>query len=315
MKITVILCTYKRCQSLAKALASVALSVMPDSVEWDVLVVDNNSPDKTRAVVEDFSARYPGRFRYVFEGQQGKSHALNSGIREANADVLAFMDDDVQVDPKWLQNLTTVLSDERWSGSGGRILPEGGFEPPKWLETKARYALAPLALFDLGVESCELCEAPFGTNMAYRREMFSKHGSFRTDLGPQPGFEMKNEDVEFGSRLLAGGEHLWYEKSAVVYHSMPLSRIQPAYFLSWWHIKSRAEIREHGIRKGTKWFLAGVPIYLLRALCAWTLRWIFSIDPGRRFSRKVKVWSLAGMIDECRKGTLASSQVSNGESG
>jgi len=71
---------------LAKALDSVAASRLPDSVEWEVVVVDNNSRDQTREVVEEFRCRYPGRFRYLFEPRQGKSYALNAGIREAQRD-------------------------------------------------------------------------------------------------------------------------------------------------------------------------------------------------------------------------------------
>ena len=130
MKITVILCTYNRCQSLHKALASVSLSRVPNSIEWDVLVVDNNSHDQTRAVIEDYCRRYPNRFRYLFEPHPGKSYALNSAIRQAKADVLAFMDDDVEVDSNWLHNLTAPLNNEEWAGSGGRILPEVAFTPP-----------------------------------------------------------------------------------------------------------------------------------------------------------------------------------------
>ena len=87
MNITVILCTYNRCRTLEKALTSVAASALPLSIEWEVLVVDNNSRDQTRDVVEDFCTRYPGRFRYLFEPHQGKSYALNTGIREARGDV------------------------------------------------------------------------------------------------------------------------------------------------------------------------------------------------------------------------------------
>src|SRR5215471_9795294 len=98
MRITVILCTYNRCESLSTALESVAVSQLPPSISWEVLIVDNNSSDRTREVVEEFSHRYPGRFRYAFEPRQGKSYALNVGVREAKGDVLAFMDDDVTVE-------------------------------------------------------------------------------------------------------------------------------------------------------------------------------------------------------------------------
>ncbi len=110
MNITVILCTYNRAETLSKALQSVAFSELPKSLEWEVLVVDNNSRDQTHDVVEGFCRQYPGRFRYLFEPQQGKSHALNSGIREARGDVLAFMDDDVTVEPAWWQNASSGAS-------------------------------------------------------------------------------------------------------------------------------------------------------------------------------------------------------------
>ena len=81
MEITVILCTYNRCQSLPGALDSLAASRLPADIVWEVLVVDNNSSDQTQAIVQDFSRRYPGRFRYIFEPNPGKSFALNTGIQ------------------------------------------------------------------------------------------------------------------------------------------------------------------------------------------------------------------------------------------
>src|SRR5579863_1127417 len=185
MHITVILCTYNRCQSLARALDSVAVSVVPEAIEWEVLVVDNNSNDQTETVVKDFSHRFPGRFRYLFERQQGKSYALNSGVGEARGDILAFVDDDVTVEPEWLQNLTSALLDSQLSGCGGRILPQRGFVPPNWLALDGPYNLvgALCAYFDLGDVSRELKEPPFGANMAFRKEMFARYGDFRTDLG------------------------------------------------------------------------------------------------------------------------------------
>src|SRR5208282_2733880 len=176
MEITVILCTYNRCQSLAKSLESLAASQMPESVSWEVLVVDNNSRDQTRAVVEDYSRRYPERFRYLFEPKQGKSHALNAGIQATEGEILAFVDDDVTVDSTWLQNLTAPLRNGEWAGAGGRILPEQNFSPPHWLPLQDRYALAPLALFDLGPEAGPLIEPPFGTNMAFQRKAFERYG-------------------------------------------------------------------------------------------------------------------------------------------
>jgi glycosyltransferase involved in cell wall biosynthesis len=76
---------------------------MPESVDWQVLIVDNNSKDQTREVAETFCQRDPSHFRYIFEPQQGKSFALNRGIREASGEILAFIDDDITVEPTFLR--------------------------------------------------------------------------------------------------------------------------------------------------------------------------------------------------------------------
>jgi glucosyl-dolichyl phosphate glucuronosyltransferase len=298
MKITVILCTYNRCQSLTKALESVAALRLPESIKWEVLVVDNNSTDQTRKMVENFSCPYPRRFRYLFEPQQGKSYALNAGIREAAGDVLVFTDDDATVEPTWLQKLTAPLNNREWAGVGGRTLPEQTFSAPNWLGLEERYAMGPLAIFDLGAEARELTEPPFGNNMAYRREMFEKYGGFRTDLGPRPGSEIRSEDTEFGQRLLSAGERLRYEPSAIVYHAVPPYRIQKSYFLAWWFGKARADFREFGIPSDTRWFVAGVPLYLFRRLAVGILRWIVAVRPARRFSCKRDVWFNFGELVE-----------------
>jgi glycosyltransferase involved in cell wall biosynthesis len=301
MDITVILCTYNRCQSLAIALESVTASQLPDSISWEVLVVDNNSKDDTRKVVEELAGKYPSRFRYLFEPQQGKSYALNAGIREARGNILAFMDDDVIVDLKWLQNLTGIFQERGWAGAGGRILPERAFTPPAWLSLEGKYALAPLALFDLGPQTGELLEAPIGTNMAFRKEVFEKVGGFRTDLGPLPGSEARSEDMEFGYRVLSAGLRLWYEPSAIVHHSLPAHRLQKEYFLAWWHDKAQADLRAFGLPEGTQLQIAGVPLSAFRRLARWTLQWVTTISPAHRFSCKLKVWMIRGEIAEFYK--------------
>lgn len=305
MNITVILCTYNRCRVLATALGSVAASVLPGSVEWEVLVVDNNSSDGTHDVVEDFCHRYPGRFRYLFEPKPGKSYALNTGIREARGDVIAFLDDDLTVEPKWLQNLTADLDNGEWAGTGGRTLPAQRFTPPRWLALDGPYSMMGIlyAHFDLGDEPCQLERAPYGANMAYRRKMFQKYGGFRIDLGPSPRTDIPrpNEDTEFGRRLLTAGERLRYEPCAIAYHPVPENRIQEGYFLTWWFDYGRAMVREWG-RGPNVW---GVPRPYLNMLAVGIKdavpnlrRWMLAVNPQQRFYWKCRLWVAAGEIKE-----------------
>jgi glycosyltransferase involved in cell wall biosynthesis len=302
MNISVILCTYNRSESLTKALSSVAESVLPESVGWEVLVVDNNSKDQTREVVEGFCRRYPGRFRYVFEVKQGKSHALNTGIRESGGEILAFVDDDVTVEPTWLQNLTANLHESEWAGAGGRILAERNFSRPRWLAIEGPYSMGGvLVFFDRGDKAGELDWAPYGTNMAFRRAMFEKHGGFRTDLGPIPGSEIRGEDTEFGRRLVSAKERLRYEPEAIVYHSVPANRLRKEYFLAWWFDFGRALAREWG--RGPD--ILGIPrpyFSMVKtgttALAVRTLQWMLSVKPEKRFFYKAGVWRTAGEMAE-----------------
>jgi glycosyltransferase involved in cell wall biosynthesis len=302
---SVILCTFNRCEILSKALASAAGLELPNSAAWELLVVDNNSTDRTREVVQEFCLRFPSHFRYLFEPRQGKSYALNTGIREARGDVIAFIDDDVVVESSWLHHLTAALHDGHWAGAGGPIRPQQPFTPPDWIPLDDRYALAPLALFDPRLAPGPLAEPPYGTNMAFHRSMFEKYGGFRVDLGPgtADGNPQKSEDSEFGHRLIGAGERLRFEPLAVVYHAVPPSRLEKSYFLDWWFDKSRADIRIFGIPADVRWAVAGIPLYKVRRLVIWTLRWLLALERRRRFGAKLRVWSLAAEIVECYRLT------------
>ena len=303
--ITVILCTYNRCQSLATTLGSLAASTLPGWIDWEVLVVDNNSSDQTRDVSEDFCLRYPGRFRYIFEPHPGKSFALNTGVREARGDVLAFTDDDVSVDPEWLQNLTACLIDDEFAGAGGRTLLTHPFSPPRWLTLTGPdnlgYVVAPL--FDRGSQRSELCEAPYGANMAYQKEMFEKYGLFRTDLGPSPDPKVPrpSEDTELGRRLMAAGERLCYEPSAIVYHPVHEDRVQKPFFLARFFDMGRAIVRESkpgpdilGISRRCFTFLRLIGTRLPIEI----LYWVLTPNPRHRFHQKCETWKTVGQIVE-----------------
>jgi glycosyltransferase involved in cell wall biosynthesis len=296
MHITLILCTYNRGQILSKTLSSIAASTLPPSVEWEVLVVDNNSSDQTREIVEDFCRQHPAHFRYLFEPRPGKSHALQTGIREAPGDVVAFTDDDVTVETTWLQNLTAELHSGEWAGAGGRTVLQWPSSIPKWLAIEGPWARHGLPGFDQGHEAKQLIGPPFGANMAFRKEMFAKHGAFRTDLGPSPNRDIPrpNEDTEFGRRLIAAGERLRYEPSAVVYHPVPENRMEKKHLLEWWFDTGRAQAREFQVR----------PVRALCNLVAWKLRGLVASDPQSRFFSRLVVRERLGEISEFFRQSL-----------
>jgi len=294
--ITVVVCTYNRCQTLARALASIAASRMPSSVEWDVLVVDNNSSDGTREVVEHYRRQYPGRFGYLMERQQGLSRARNAGVRGSAGDIIVFTDDDVTVDPEWLRNLTKDLGMGEWAGSAGRIVPVLESPLPKWLAPDQANISGPFVALDLGPVPAPMTQAPFGANMAFQKAVFHKYGEFRTDLGRSGDGLLSCEDSEFGQRLLAAGERLRYEPSAVVNHPVPGDRLHKGYLLSWFFGKGQSDVRAVRISAPTGWTVAGIPPILFRRIVRWTAQWLVSVRPSERFGCRLNMWYIAGAI-------------------
>lgn len=302
MKITVILCTYNRCETLPATLESLAAQRFQEPVEWEILVVDNNSKDQTSEVVEEASRRYPGRFRYLFEPRQGLSQARNAGVHGARGDILVFTDDDVTFEPGWLQSLTAEMETGEWAGAGGRILRKWTRPAPKWLSIQAPYERMafPIFTFDKGTERGELDDFAAGANMAYRKEVFQKYGNFRTDLGRCGDKLLAGEEVEFARRLRAAGERLRYEPAAVVYHPVEEFQLTKKYFLTFWYNAGRS-----GARIASTQAVWGIPRLYFRVtrmvagLPAKTLGWMLSLNPSRRFYYKVQVWELAGGLVEC----------------
>ena len=299
MNITVIVCTYNRGDLLAKALDTIAVQTVPEPFKWEVLVVDNNSSDRTRELVESYCVKNPARFRLVSERQQGLSHARNTGIRNARGEILAFTDDDIHVESGWLWNLTSSLHSGEWAGAGGQIMPICSGILPNWLTIDDFRTLGAFAGFDLGTVAGPLTRPPYGGNMAYRRDTFEKYGGFRVDLGRSGTNLEGREEVEFANRLLARGEKLRYEPAAVVRHSVPECRMSKSYVLRWYYSNGRSEVVDLGPPTDARWKLGGVPLYLFRRLARWTLQWMISIGAPRRFTCRRTVWYLAGTALAC----------------
>lgn len=100
MKFSVIIPTYNRAGELRETLRSLATVSTAES--WEVIVIDNNSRDDTPDVVAEAARDFPAEVRYLFEQEQGKPAALNTGIAASRGEIIAFTDDDHRFEPDWL---------------------------------------------------------------------------------------------------------------------------------------------------------------------------------------------------------------------
>ena len=136
-EITVIISTYNRSEMLAGAIESV-LEQESEGVSYEVIVVDNNSSDRTREVVEGYIERGQENLRYVFEGRQGVSYARNTGIAEARAEIIAFADDDVRVAKDWVAKIKRAFDlHPEIDCIGGKVLPEWKSDPASMADARS----------------------------------------------------------------------------------------------------------------------------------------------------------------------------------
>ncbi|MGW9396706.1 glycosyltransferase [Streptomyces sp. NPDC055642] len=219
---SVVVATRERAGRLARALDSLLAQEHP---RFEVVVVDNAPvTGETRELVE---GEYGERVRYVCEPVPGLAVAHNRGLATARGEVVAFTDDDVVADPRWLTELTAPFAaDPRLGCATGLILPARLRTPAQvLLESHGGFAKGftpttydphdpprdePLFPFTAG-------RFGSGANMAFRAEALRGVGGFDPATGA--GTSARGGDDLYGFvRVLAQGHRLHYTPYALVWH-------------------------------------------------------------------------------------------------
>ena len=210
VRISVIVCTFNHSASLVETLASFAAVSAPAEPAWELIVVDNNSTDDTRAVVERFFASTPVRGHYVFEGRQGLSAARNCGLRAASGEIVAFTDDDVKVSPEWIRQLDEAF---RANPAVGMVCGRTELYRETLFPLGVRTSREP----KLHVHPTQPVSVGIGNNMAIRMDVVRRVGEFDVAMGA--GTRMAAaEDTDYIYRILRSGTPVLYCPDAVVYH-------------------------------------------------------------------------------------------------
>lgn len=220
---TVVVATRDRPTSLARCLRTV---VALDHPAFDVVVVDNSpGDDRTRRVVDTLCAG-PVAVRLVVEPRPGLARAHNAALPHVTGEVVAFTDDDVEVDRRWLRHLTDAFVDPAVGCTTGMIFP-AELETPaqQWLEAYAGFGKGfTRRVHDLGEHRPDDPLFPFtagrmgsGANMAFRRTVLDELGGFDETLGvgtPARG----GDDLAAFYDVIRAGHRLVYEPAALVHH-------------------------------------------------------------------------------------------------
>lgn len=223
--VSLVVCTRDRSEILKGCLDHLRALTYPN---LEIIVVDNApTSDATRALVEE-AITADTRFRYVLEPKPGLAAARNAGLAAAKGTILAYTDDDVSVDPNWIDALVRGFSSYENVGCVTGIVcsasiatsAEAYFDArlPSWSSRSAA------EVFDLGEHRRSDLLYPYsagifgtGANFAFDREFLEHIGGFDDLLGagtPTKG----GEDLDIFVRILRGGMKIVYWPDAVVWH-------------------------------------------------------------------------------------------------
>jgi glucosyl-dolichyl phosphate glucuronosyltransferase len=261
--VEVVVCTRNRSQALARACEAILDQDYPAEL-WRLLIVDNASTDDTFEVARALAQRLPGRIRAVQCPQLGHSAARNAGVRETEAEVVAFTDDDALPDSCWLRTLVQVMDQEAAQAAGGPVdLVITGELPPWFLENYLLY----LAIWRPAAEIMELIynEYPRGVNMAFRRQVFEQHGLFSTHLGLRGDRQLFCEETELFLRIERSGGRVVYSPQSRVRHCVDASRLSTGWLARRFAAQGRSEAILNWMHGGLRGLILGSRVHLANA--------------------------------------------------
>jgi glycosyltransferase involved in cell wall biosynthesis len=280
--ITLLVCTYNRAADLRELLESALAQGTGSEVKYEVLVVDNNSTDDTRVVVESFINKGHENLRYIFEARQGKSHALNAGIAAVRGWAYVITDDDFILPPDWVKNIYEAFcTNPDVSFVSGKVLPLWQGEQPSWL---TREHWSAIAMADYGQESFiaddnnQICLLA----CAFRLADVQAVGGYHDDLGPQKNRTGATEDLELLLRLWKSGRKGLYVPHISFKHKVTADRLTKDYHRRWHrdHGRSYAVMRTEETERSSM-RLFDVPGHMYRAAVVNALRWLGCMLRGK----------------------------------
>jgi glucosyl-dolichyl phosphate glucuronosyltransferase len=219
--VSVVICTYNRDKFIGEALNCLAQQTLPTDL-FEIIVVDNNSADKTASIVQAFMQSHPGLpLRYVLEKNKGLSFARNRGLSEARAAIITYIDDDAEATPGFLESIVDFMSgDSTVVGIGGKVIPKySESQEPPWM---SKYLNGFVGLMDYGPMPKQFdskMKYPAGCNMTYTRDILTRAGGFNNQL------TFRSDDKYIFFQVAKLSDRIFYLPEAMLYHNIDNDRL------------------------------------------------------------------------------------------
>jgi len=290
IKISAIICTFKRAEYLRHALCSLCEQTLP-SEQYEVIVVDNCGDADTEAAFREY-ADGKANFHYLVEERVGLSNARNAGSKAAAGQYVAYLDDDACADPRWLEALVSTFETFAPAAIGGRVWLDWQGQRPQWVPEQH---LALFTYVDHGDAGHPLKENEYlvGANIAFDKKSLEAVGGFDPALGRQGAVLLSGEEASTLELMRARNLVVYYEPAALVWHSVIPARKHPRWLLKrlFWDGASQPLVDRASQRPSRR--SISLSAYRDLRACA---RWSWDIAVAVVKGKKVSAWeSLLGL--------------------
>ncbi len=290
MNLDLLIPTYNRAHLLRRCLESVDRATRPNRLHVTITVIDNNSSDSTKEVVESFANRCPIHVEYMLVVRPGKSAALNQALSQTRAELVGMIDDDEEIDPAWLQ-----VIDREFSANltldyiGGPCAPNWEHVPPIWFPATYGGVVGIADRPERVSFSREFKGMLMGGNAIIRRNTLKKVLPYPEHLGKIGPKIRSGEDEVVYHRLLDIGAEGIVVPDLIIRHWVPAHRLTRHYFRKWMvgrGISVGSQLRDRGFAEPG---LLGVPRYMFGAALRGFGLMLSARSASERFSAQLSI--------------------------
>jgi len=302
--ISVIISTYNRSRLLEKTLNSLAGINVSNDINWELIVIDNNSKDSTKQIVGYFIKQNKLPLRYVFEPQQGLSYARNRGISESAGEILAFIDDDVIVPDDWLMQVDRAFSQYNVDVIGGKAILRFEQTIPSWVSWLDSETVKCFGSFDRGDKDIIIQNKKdgipgIGANLCFKKNVFNIIGLFDVTTGRKGNKLLMGEETDLIRRVLLYGGKCVYFPKMYLYHLADSEKLSKRYVLRWKYRMGQWEAHTDKYNNNTMYEKFKVLCWAFKKIITDIIilfGYLVVLEKKKSFMKKVNISEMAGYI-------------------
>ncbi|MFB2935945.1 hormogonium polysaccharide biosynthesis glycosyltransferase HpsE [Aerosakkonemataceae cyanobacterium BLCC-F154] len=236
MDFTIVIPTYNGANRLPLVLDRLRQQRNTEHLNWEIIVIDNNSKDKTKEVFQEYQENWNDKItlRYSFAAEQGLAFARWEGILAARGELIGFLDDDILPDNHWVAAAYSFGKEHPQAGAfGGQIRGNFAVKPPEnFSQIQSFFAIRErgeqLHLYDP-----DNLSLPPGAALVVRKQAWCECVPQRSMLiGRVGGKMLAGEDFEVLLYMHKAGWEIWYNPAMHADHQIPERRLEKDYLLS-----------------------------------------------------------------------------------